>query len=299
MQKEKLGKLSIELKAEVLKKDVQSRESSIALKIISENTFDAIVIINNLGRIAFWNKAAERMFGYSEDRVLDCDFIETIIPSNKVFEFNKEYKQHNKSKLNTRRQLYHITAVRKDGGTFPAELRISDIRHGDSWNTIGIIRNISDSITLEKELLLSENRLKLLLHGEDENAWEWNLTSNDVYFSPTAQAMLGYDKKEIYTKYGEWLNTIHPEDKTMLIYELEKHIEGKTKMVRVEYRASTAFCNWNWVFTRGKIIEYDESGEPTVFFGINIDINEQKNYELDLVSMQQNMQSIKSHTKNK
>lgn len=296
-QKEKLRQLSIDLKSQVLKKESQSKESSIALKIISENTFDAIVILNNLGRITFWNKAAERMFGYSEERVMDCDFIETIIPPDKVVEFNKEYDMYNKKDINTRKQLFHITAIRKDGTTFPAELKISDVRHEDNWNTIGIIRNVSDSKSLEKEMLLAEHRLKLSLHGADENLWEWNVQTNEIYFSPSAQTLLGFEKKEQYTQYGNWLDTVHPDDKTMLVYELEKHIEGKTKMVRVEYRAKTAFGNWNWIFTRGKVIEFDDSSKPLRFFGVNSDINEQKQYELDLESIQDKVQSLETHTK--
>lgn len=296
-QKDKLRKLSIDLKSQVLKKESQSKESSIALKIISENTFDAIVILNNLGRITFWNKAAERMFGYSEERVIDCDFIETIIPPEKVVEFNKEYDMYNKKDINTRRQLFHITAIRKDGTTFPAELKISDVRHEDAWNTIGIIRNISDSISLEKELLLAEHRLKLSLHGADENLWEWNVQTNEMYFSPAAQALLGYDKKEMYTQYDAWLNSVHPDDRTILVYELEKHIEGKTKLVRVEYRIKTAFGNWNWIFTQGRVIEFDDSNKPLRFFGVNSDINEQKQYEMDLEGAQEKMQKLETHTK--
>lgn len=296
-QKDELRKLSIDLKSQVVKKDSQSKESSIALKIVSDNTFDAIVILNNLGRISFWNKAAEIMFGYSAERVMDCDFIETIIPSDKVVEFNKEYDLHSKKELNTRTQLYHITAVRQDGTTFPAELKIADVRHEDTWNTIGIIRNITDSITLEKEMIMSEHRLKLALYGADENLWEWNVKTNELYISPSAQAMLGHDKKEIYTEYEQWLNTVHPEDRNTVAYELKKHLDGKIKMVRVEYRVKTAYGNWNWIFTRGQIIEFDDSNEPSRFFGVNTDINEQKQYELDLESIQEKVTTLKTHTK--
>ncbi len=294
LQKSELRKLSIDLKSQVIKKDTQSKEASIALQIVSDNTFDAIVILNNLGRISFWNKAAERMFGYSAERVMDCDFIETIIPSEKVVDFNKEY---DRKELNTRTQLYHITAIKQDGTTFPAELKIADVRHEDTWSTIGIIRNISDSITLEKEMILAEHRLKLSLYGADENLWEWNIKTNEIYISPAAQAMLGHDKKEVYTEYDVWLNTVHPEDRNMLAYELQKHIGGKIKMVRVEHRVKTAYGNWNWIFTRGQVIEYDDSNEPLRFFGVNTDINEQKQYELDLENIQEKAQTLKTHTK--
>ena len=297
IERDKLNKLSIDLKSEVIKKDSQFKETSLALQIINENTFDAIIILNNIGRIIFWNSAAERLFGYSSEEVIDSDMIDIIIPKEKVIEFVEKYKPDRTKKLATTGKILHITAIRKDGTQFPAELSISDLRNNDTWNTVGIIRNISDRKTLEQELILSENRLKLTLQGEEEDLWDWNIQTNEMYFSPTLQSMLGFEKKEIRRDYNSWLKLIHADDSEKVVYELEKHITGKINMVRVEYRMKSAYGNWNWIYTRGKIVEYDDENKPLRFIGTNTDINEQKQYELDVQKLQEQLIQEKEKSK--
>jgi PAS domain S-box-containing protein len=137
--------------------------------------------------------------------------------------------------------------------------------------------------------MLSENRLKLTLQGEEEYLWDWNIQTNEMYFSPTVQSMLGFEKKELRRNYKEWLKFIHADDSVRVECELEKHITGKINMVRVEYRMKSAYGNWNWIYTRGKIVEYDDTKKPLRFIGTNIDINEQKQYELDLQKLQEQL----------
>jgi len=288
-ERDELTELSIDLKSQVIKTDTQFKETSLALQIIKENTFDAIIILNNLGRIIFWNTAAERSFGFLSEEVIGSDLIDVIIPKEQVDKFTEIYQPNRVKQDNIHGNILNITAIRKDGTEFPAELSISDVRIDDNWNTIGIVRNISDRKTLEQELMISENRLKLSLQGEEENLWDWNVQTNEMYFSPPVQAMLGFPQKELRIDYDNWQKMIHPEDSVNVIYELEKHIDGKTNMVRVEYRMKSAYGDWNWIYTRGKIVEFDDGKKPLRFIATNSDINEQKQYELDVLKLQEQL----------
>lgn len=292
-EKNRLTKLSIDLKSEVFKKDSQFKETSIALQIIKDNTFDAVIILNNMGRIIFWNSSAERIFGFIAEEVTGSDLIDVIIPKEKVVEFTESYNPDRTKQLNSQIKIIHITAIRKDGTQFPAELSIADVRNEESWNTVGIVRDITDQKTLEQELKLSENRLKLSLKGEEEYLWDWNIQTNEMYFSPTVQSMLGFEKREIQRDFEEWKKLLHPDDVVNVIYELEKHISGKTNMVRIEYRMNSAYNNWNWIYTRGKIVEFDDEKKPLKFVATNSDINEQKLYELDVQKLQEQLMQEK------
>ena len=288
-ERDKLTSLSIDLKSQVVKKDSQFKETSLALQIIKDNTFDAVIILNNLGRIIFWNSASERIFGFAAEEVTGSDLIDIIIPKEKVVEFHESYKPDRSKQLNSQIKIIHITAIRKNGMQFPAELSIADVRTKDSWNTVGIVRDITDQKTLEQELKLSENRLKLSLKDEEEFLWDWNIQTNEMYFSPTVQSMLGFDKKEISRSFDKWTKLIHPDDVANVKYELDKHISGNTNMVRIEYRMRSAYDNWNWIYTRGKIVEFDDENKPLKFIATNSDINEQKLYELDVEKLQEQL----------
>ncbi|NHZ86961.1 MAG: PAS domain-containing protein, partial [Planctomycetia bacterium] len=108
---------------------------------------------------------------------------------------------------------------------------------------------------------------------------------------------LGFEKKEIRRDYNSWLKLIHADDSEKVVYELEKHITGKINMVRVEYRMKSAYGNWNWIYTRGKIVEYDDEKKPLRFIGTNTDINEQKQYELDVQKLQEQLIQEKEKSK--
>ena len=242
-----------------------------------------------MGRIMFWNSSAERIFGYVAEEVKGSDLIDIIIPKDKIVQFNESYQPDRTKQINSQIKILRITAIRKDGTQFTAELSIADVRNEDSWNTVGIVRDITDQKTLEQELKLSEHRLKLSLKGEEENFWNWNVQTNEMYFSPIIQSMLGFEKREILRSYEEWKKLIHPSDLVHVIYELEKHLSGKTNMVRIEYRMKSAYDNWNWLYTRGKIVESDDSKNPLKFVATNSDINEQKLYELDVQELQEQL----------
>lgn len=284
-QKERLSKLSQEFKKKALEEEHRSETAELALRLISENTFDAIVMLNTEGEIIFWNSAAERLFGYSQERVLDSNFIETIMPEDKIDEMKVKYDFSEDLELKRKKQLIKTTAVQRDGTKIPIEIKVSNMYSSGIWNTICVIRKVSDSGTLEKELELAERHLQLSLQDEKVNMWEWNLQTNEMYFNTSTQEMLGYEK-ELYMRFDPWLKSVHPSDRTVLMDEIEKHKQNKINMVRVEYRVKTAYGTWNWIFTRGKIVEFDEDKNPLKFVGINSDINEQKIYETELETIQ-------------
>ena len=87
-----LNDLSIDLKSQVVKTDSQFKETSLALQIIKDNTFDAVIILNDIGRIVFWNTSAERIFGYVADEVTGSDLIDVVIPKDKIVQFNESYQ---------------------------------------------------------------------------------------------------------------------------------------------------------------------------------------------------------------
>ena len=97
----RLTELSIDLKSEVIKKDSLFKETSLALQIIKDNTFDAVIILNNLGRIIFWNSSAERIFGFSAQEVTGSDLIDVIIPKEKVIEFTENYNPDRTKQINS------------------------------------------------------------------------------------------------------------------------------------------------------------------------------------------------------
>ena len=107
-ERNRMSKLSIDLKSEVFKKESQFKETSLALKIIKDNTFDAVIILNNMGRIIFWNSSAERIFGYIAEEVTGSDLIDVIIPKEKVVEFTENYHPDRTKQINSQIKIINV-----------------------------------------------------------------------------------------------------------------------------------------------------------------------------------------------
>ena len=150
--------------------------------------------------------------------------------------------------------------------------------------------------TLEEEMEQSKNDLSIALQDREYGKWDWNMIANEIDISPDLQAILGYDKKRKILEQNAFLRRIHPEDQSIFFDEIENHKRGDVDFVSVDIRMKSAYGHWNWINIRGKIVEFDKSGSPKRFSGINYDINEQKQYDNDVQELQQEV--IKSHEEN-
>lgn len=121
--------------------------------------------------------------------------------------------------------------------------------------------------------------LKSVIDAINDGIWDWNLETKSVYYSPRWQTMLGYEPGELAGVIDTWKNLLHPDDISHALQVIDEHIQGKTSAFSVEFRMQTKSGDWSWILGRGKIIEYNEQGQPRRMVGTHTDINRQKETE--------------------
>jgi len=107
---------------------VQSNASKIKLKAITEAANDAIVLFNEYGQIKFWNKAAELMFQYPEDEILDQN-IRILFSSdshNEDFSRAMEVIQYAIDQ-NVLSDNIEFTGTKRDGTEIPVEMSLASV----------------------------------------------------------------------------------------------------------------------------------------------------------------------------
>src|SRR5690606_1561817 len=112
---------------------------------------------------------------------------------------------------------------------------------------------------LQNERDSSENareRLDLALSSGESGFWEWDIINNQAKFSPQWREICGLppEYKEIPDA-DEWLNRVHPNDKTICFDDMVRHIKGETPFYENEYRLRTQEGFYKWIYTRGKVVE--------------------------------------------
>ncbi len=135
----------------------------------------------------------------------------------------------------------------------------------------------------EKTKLLheSEQRWQYALEGVEDGLWDWNLQTNEVYFSRHWKEMLGYDVDEIGNGLDEWDNRVHPDDREECYEELDQHLKGKTSSYKNEHRILCKDGTYTWVLDRGKVIEWTAEGKPLRIIGTHTDITDRKQAETE------------------
>lgn len=144
-----------ELENLVSEHTAELREREEVLRLITSAAHDAIVMVDNDGKVTFWNKAAETMFGYSSEEMLGKDPHDFIVPPHyheqqrarfSLFAHGGEGGLINKTT--------EVEALRKGGTPFFAELSLSSVKIGGKWHGIGIVRDITDRKQAEEKLRL-------------------------------------------------------------------------------------------------------------------------------------------------
>ena len=127
----------------------------------------------------------------------------------------------------------------------------------------------------ERKLQEKDRRDARAARGSNDGLWDWNLETNEIYYSARWTEMLGFGAEEIENNLAEWFSRIHPEDSNAVQHELETAISGSSETFASEHRLRHKDQSWRWVLTRGKATR-SESGRPLRLAGSVTDVTETK-----------------------
>jgi PAS domain S-box-containing protein len=125
----------------------------------------------------------------------------------------------------------------------------------------------------------SEERWRFALEGSGQGVWDWNLQTNEVFYSRFCKEMLGFEDHEMENYLEAWHRRIHPNDLIRVMGELEKHIKGETPIYTAEYRIRCQDGSYKWISGRGKIMTMGEKGKPVRMVGVHSDITDRVRQE--------------------
>jgi PAS domain S-box-containing protein len=265
----------------------------------------AIIATDKKGLITHFSKGAELLLGYTREEVVNRLSPLTIHLPDEI-----EEKRKHISKLlgkpvklsNVLTELASIgiydsqkwTYVRKDNTTLPVQVDITAIKDslGNITGFIGIATDISQILTTKEALRRSEQRWQFALEGSSSGVWDWNMISNEVFYSSQWKSIIGYEDHEIPNTYEAWASRVHNEDIDRCHKDLEMHFSGVSQDYVNEHRLLCKDGNYKWILSRGKVIEWTEDKKPVRIMGTHTDISWQKEKEdelgrtLDIISEQ-------------
>jgi PAS domain S-box-containing protein len=136
---------------------------------------------------------------------------------------------------------------------------------------------IATDIT-ELALRQSEERLALVIQGSSDGIWDWDLTTNDVYFSSRWKEMLGYTDDEVQNHFSAWERLVHPNDRERALASIQAYLSGQTPTYELEHRLRHKDGSYRWILSRGVALR-DAQGKPVRMAGSHVDLTERKQAE--------------------
>src|SRR5262249_11441997 len=134
-----------------------------------------------------------------------------------------------------------------------------------------------ERIRTEARLAKLEERTNLFQAAANDGLWDFDVESNEVYFSPRWKAMLGYGDEDMRGS-PDWRSLVHPDDMARVQSAIREHVAGKTPIFESTHRMRHRNGEWRWVISRATA-RVDKHGRLLRLVGVELDITERKLYE--------------------
>ncbi|WP_298304137.1 PAS domain-containing sensor histidine kinase [Flavobacterium sp.] len=129
---------------------------------------------------------------------------------------------------------------------------------------------------------INEIRNQFAVSASGIGIWDWDLVTNQVYYSQESLKILEMDDFSFaISTPEEWDEKVHPDDRDLYFGNIKKHFENEIPYYETCHRI---LCNgkYKWILDRGKVVLRDDEGKPLRIVGTHTDISSQKEREQNL-----------------
>jgi PAS domain S-box-containing protein len=108
-----------------------------------------------------------------------------------------------------------------------------------------------------------------------DGIFDWNLGTNEIYYSPGWKKMLGYEEHELENDFSVWEKLTDLEDIKKSWQVLNDHIEGRLDRFELGFKMRHKNGHWVDILSRANAF-FNEDGKAVRVVGTHVDISEQK-----------------------
>jgi len=141
------------------------------------------------------------------------------------------------------------------------------------------MKSLEDKNTLiEEKLRQSEERFSLAMRGANDGLWDWDLLTNEVYYSPRWKSMLGYEDNELENHLDTWKKLVNDDDKIIALQKVDDCISGEKDGFEIEMRMNHKDGSEIIVLSRAFLVR-SSNNNLIRLVGTHVDITDRKKTE--------------------
>jgi diguanylate cyclase (GGDEF)-like protein/PAS domain S-box-containing protein len=195
---------------------------------VIESLDQGMSVINTNGLVTLWNDALERIMDCPRERAVGRSLVSAVPVLAKT-----ELLRAINAALTSRNPatLTHLGLPSAAGGRI-LQVKILPVVGGVTvlWHDVTERRRAEDA------LKRSEERFSLAAEGANDGMWEWDIRSQECYFSRRWKAMIGVHAPGGSSQPEEWFERVHADDIGLLKEALAAHLSGQTDHFQHEHR---------------------------------------------------------------
>ncbi|MDK2776320.1 MAG: PAS domain-containing protein [Pseudomonadota bacterium] len=257
--------------------------------------------MSELGRIGVWNSNLRDHSLYWSDMTrsiheVDDDFqpqLETAI------NFYKEGYSRDRIRYVVERcistgqhwneELQLITAAGRE--IWVAAQGYGEFEGDECVRLYGSFQDIDDRVRAQLAVRDRTERLEMVIESTAVGVWDWHIPSGRTIFNERWADIIGYTLDELSpTSIDTWTRFVHPDDLKRSEKRLHAHWNGSKPRYECESRMRHKNGQWIWVMDTGRVVEWDDDGNPVRMIGTHLDITERKEAEARLEENNRRMQ---------
>ncbi|WP_448568474.1 PAS domain S-box protein [Thalassotalea ganghwensis] len=264
-----------------LEAKTEAEDTSARLQAVLDSIVDAVININEKGKIIAFNRAAEKIFGYSSQEVIGKN-VSILMPQRYASKHDGYIKRY----LNTNiKQIIGIgrelPAQRKDGEIFAMHLSVSEVKTKEAVIFTGLIRDITVTKLLEKEREASAKkfeeiaqRLEFALSGPGIGVWSYNIGTERTQWDDRMYRLFGYQFGEKSAPESLWEIHIHPDDESRVLADMQNTIKHGEDLNCI-FRIILSDNSIRYIQTYAQLI-HGETPDNSQVVGTCMDVTEQQ-----------------------
>jgi len=269
-------------------------------KFIHESQ-DAQSIVNSRGDIILWNKAHEKLTGYTQKEVLNkkiWDIQHKLLPQQAKKKYSRESVKKLINEILGGKDIpknvnIEIPIIHKDGSIRYIEQSVFRIDTGKEVLLGNINRDITEKKLMQDALRQNEEKYRRLTENSPDITYIFSLKRGALYWSSRVKDILGLDPNELKRDSRLWTDSIHPDHKQEIEDFFENIKPGKT--YELEYRIYDTQGKIHWFYDR--IFNVHKQDDDIIIEGIVSDITEEKEAELALARSEEKFRSVLENMK--